>query len=645
VTDVPAAGDLRHVVLVGHPGAGTTTLVDALVRRARGLAAAATRPVARAGWSVAGSLLPLGPPAPSPSPSPFPSHRPTTALAASRLDHRGTQVTLLDVPSDLELTGALAVGLRAADAALFVVSGIDGISPRLVQLWEQCESDEVPRALVITQLDQPRAEFDESVALCQRLLGEGVQPLQVPLHAEDDSIVGLIDLLGPHLHDWSSGEPAVRDPDLEHLQLVEGLHADLVEAVLAGSEDESLLDAYLDEEPLEPAVLAREFTSAVRRGALQPVLAVVPGSAVGTQELLDLLVSAFPAPSDVPPAVLTHPDGSPAEASRVDATGPLVVELLAAVDEGTGPPCVAAPPPSVAATPPSVATAPMIEGRPSSVATAPPIDGRPSSVATAPPNEGRPSSVATTAPSDAPYLVRIRSGILRPSDQALVTARPGAELVAAHAADLQLHDVVGRAVPVLVAGELGLVHGLVPGQAWRTLSLAEEPLVLAFPALPAPPHPTALESAAGPAALLRALMPVVRRDPTARLEESVAGQVLLWSLGERHARLLLAGLDVDVRVVPVTTPPVPGPDGSPHEPYSAIEVHVPPVYARTVVSLLASRRPRWTRTEAAPAEDLTVVLTELPDAETLDLSAALAAASYGTALLLRSPARPQPGTS
>ncbi len=618
MTDVPAAGGLRHVVLVGHPGAGTTTLVDALVRRARGLAAAATRPVARAGWSVAGSLLPLRPPAPSPSPSPFPSHRPTTALAASRLDHRGTQVTLLDVPSDLELTGALAVGLRAADAALFVVSGIDGISPRLVQLWEQCESDEVPRALVITQLDQPRAEFDESVALCQRLLGEGVQPLQVPLHAEDDSIVGLIDLLGPHLHDWSSGEPAVRDPDLEHLQLVEGLHADLVEAVLAGSEDESLLDAYLDEEPLEPAVLAREFTSAVRRGALQPVLAVVPGSAVGTQELLDLLVSAFPAPSDVPPAVLTHPDGSPAEASRVDATGPLVVELLAAVDEGTGPPCVAAPPPSVAATPPSVATAPMIEGRP--------------------------SSVATTAPSDAPYLVRIRSGILRPSDQALVTARPGAELVAAHAADLQLHDVVGRAVPVLVAGELGLVHGLVPGQAWRTLSLAEEPLVLAFPALPAPPHPTALESAAGPAALLRALMPVVGRDPTARLEESVAGQVLLWSLGERHARLLLTGLDVDVRVVPVSTPPVPGPDGSPHEPYSAIEVHVPPVYARTVVSLLASRRPRWTRTEAAPAEDLTVVLTELPDAETLDLSAALAAASYGTALLLRSPARPQPGT-
>ena len=451
---------------------------------------------------------------------------------------------------------------------------------------------------MITQLDQPRAEFDESVALCQRLLGEGVQPLQVPLHAEDDSIVGLIDLLGPHLHDWSSGEPAVRDPDLEHLQLVEGRHADLVEAVLAGSEDESLLDAYLDEEPLEPAVLAREFTSAVRRGALQPVLAVVPGSAVGTQELLDLLVSAFPAPSDVPPAVLTHPDGSPAEASRVDATGPLVVELLAAVDEGTGPPSDAAVPPSVAAGP----------------------------------------------PSDPPYLVRIRSGMLRPSAQALVTARHGADLVAAHAADLQLHDVAGRAVPVLVAGELGLVHGLVPGQAWRTLSLAEEALVLAFPALPAPPHPTALESAAGPAALLRALMPVVGRDPTARLEESVAGQVLLWSLGERHARLLLTGLDVDVRVVPVSTPPVPGPDGSPHEPYSAVQVHVPTAYARAVVSLLASRRPLWTRTEAAPGEDLTVVLTELPDAETLDLTGALAAASHGTALLLRSPAPERAGT-
>ena len=581
MTEVPAAGTLRHVVLIGHPGAGTTTLIDALVRRAGGLAPAATPPVTRTDWTVAGTLLPLRPPVRPPSPS-VPAR--TTALGASRLVHGGAQVTLLDVPSDLELTGALAAGLRAADAALFVVSAVGGISPRLVQLWEQCEAHEVPRALVITQLDQPGAEFDESVALCQRLLGEGVQPLQVPLHAEDDSIAGLVDLLVPHIHDWSSGDPVVGDLDPEHLLLVEGLRADLVEAILAGSEDESLLDAYLKEEPPQPAVLAREFSSAVRRGSLHPVLAVVPGSAVGTDELLDLLVGAFPAPTDARPPVLMHPDGSPA--SQVG--GLLVVELLADVD------------------------------------TASPVAGAP--------------------PTGAPYLIRVRSGTLLAAGQALVSARPGSDLIVAHVADLQLDDVAGSAVPALVAGQLGLVHGLGPGLVWSTLSSAKDPLVLALPALPPPPHPTGLESAEGPVALLRALGPVVARDPTSRVEESPTGQVLLWSQGERHAQLLLTRLDLDIRVVPVRTPLVPGPDGSPHEPYSAVQVHVPTAYARAVVSLLASRRPLWTRTEAAPGEDLTVVLTELPDAETLDLTGALAAASHGTALLLRSPAPERAGT-
>ena len=69
--------------------------------------------------------------------------------------------------------GELRAGLRAADAALFVVSAVNGVDATTVQLWEECAAVGLPRAVVITQLDRPRADVDDVVRLCQRQAGRG----------------------------------------------------------------------------------------------------------------------------------------------------------------------------------------------------------------------------------------------------------------------------------------------------------------------------------------------------------------------------------------------------------------------------------------------------------------------------------------
>ena len=161
---------IRNVVLVGHSGAGKTTLVEALL--------AATGTITRAGRVEDGTTV---------SDFDEAEHRQqrSVSLALAPLEHDGVKVNLLDTPGYADFVGDLRAGLRAADAALFVVSAVDGVDGATRMLWEECAAVGMPRAVVVTKLDKDRADFDEAVAICQRVFGDGVLPLYLPLVADD----------------------------------------------------------------------------------------------------------------------------------------------------------------------------------------------------------------------------------------------------------------------------------------------------------------------------------------------------------------------------------------------------------------------------------------------------------------------------
>ena len=480
-------GSVRNVVLVGHSGAGKTTLVEALL--------AVTGTIPRAGRVEDGTTV---------SDFDEAEHRQqrSVSLALAPLVHGGVKVNLLDTPGYADFVGDLRAGLRAADAALFVVSAVDGVDRATQMLWDECAAVRMPRAVVITKLDKERADFDEAVAICQRLFGDGVLPLYLPMADDDGVAAGVIGLLSRTVADYSGGTRVEREPDPQHVPLIDTARNALIEGIIAESEDETLMERYLAGEEIELKVLVDDLETAVARGSFYPVLATAALNGTGMAELLELVTQAFPSPleHEVPP--VTSPDGSPRGPLTCDPAGPLVAEVVKTTTD---------------------------------------------------PYVGRVS------------LVRVFSGTLRPDTTLHVSGHFGGDRGHEdHDVDERVGAVTSplgksqRNVSQAIAGDICAVAKLVHAETGDTLSAKDQPLLMEPWLMPEPLLPVAVvaRSKADEDKLSQAIARLVAEDPTLRLENNPeTHQLVLWCLGEAHLDVLLDRLrnryGVDVDSVPV----------------------------------------------------------------------------------------------
>ena len=464
--------DIRNVVLVGPSGAGKTTLLEAML--------AATGTIPRAGRTTDGTTV-----------SDFDDaevrQQRSVGLALAPVVVDGVKVNFLDTPGDADFVGDLRAGLRAADAALFVVSAVDGVDGGTQMLWEECAAVGMPRAVVVTRLDHPRADFEELVAICQRVFGEGVMPLMLPMMADDGTPAGFIDLITERIHDYSSGTRVDREPEATHLELIESTRAGLIEGIIAESEDESLMDRYLAGEHIDTDTLISDLEMAVARGSFYPVIATaVELGGLGTSEVLDLVRRGFPSPLEHPLPPVTTPDGQPRGPLACDPAGPLCAEVVKTTTD---------------------------------------------------PYVGRLS------------LVRVFSGRLTPDSIVHVSGHFGGDRGHEdHDVDERIGALsspmgkVQRTIDTGIAGDIVAVAKLTRAETGDTLSDKDTPLLMEPWLMPDALLPVAIvaKSKADEDKLGQALGRLVAEDATLRLDRNAeTGQLVLWCMGEAHVDVLL----------------------------------------------------------------------------------------------------------
>ncbi|MEU5978003.1 elongation factor G-like protein EF-G2 [Streptomyces sp. NPDC047315] len=508
-TTADRPSSIRNVVLVGHSGSGKTTLVEALA-----LTAGA---VNRAGRVEDGGTI---------SDYDEIEHRQQRSVQLSLvpLEWDGYKINLLDTPGYADFVGELRAGLRAADAALFVVSAAQepgAVAGATRAVWEECAAVGMPRAIVVTHLETARTGYEELTGVLAEVFGgddpDAVLPLYLPQYGEPgpdghSPTTGLVGLLTRKVYDYASGRRSELPPDAEQEPLIEEARNRLIEGIIAESEDESLMDRYLGGEDIDVKTLVDDLETAVARGTFHPVLAAAPAAdggreGLGTVELLELITRGFPTPLEADCPQVTTPQGAARPAVGCDPDGPLVAEVVKTSSD---------------------------------------------------PYVGRIS------------LVRVFSGTLRPDETVHVSGhgldghadRDGAE-AALHEADERVGALSApfgkqqRTLGRVIAGDLACVAKLTRAETGDTLSAKDAPLLMEAWSMPDPLLPLAIQahSKADEDKLSQGLARLVAEDPTMHLEQNQAThQLVLWCLGEAHADVALERLrtryGVQVDVVP-----------------------------------------------------------------------------------------------
>lgn len=286
---------LRNIVFCGHGSAGKSTLVDRLLM---------------ASGAVSGNHSVDDGNSICDSDELEQRHRHSIDSSVTHCDANEKHFTLIDTPGYPEFLGQVIAALRVVEMACVCVHAGEGIQVNTRRAFAEADRAGVGRAIVVTRLDDPKADFGTLLHDMQELWGPAVVAFNVPL-GQAASLRGVASALDLPIE---ARDAAI---NLAHA------HERLVERII--ETDEALMEKYFAGEMPDPATLATLLHKAVASGAFIPVFCTAATASIGLTELLAGLAIAAPAPCDLS---LTGKQAGKVVQIACDPDGPFVAQVF-----------------------------------------------------------------------------------------------------------------------------------------------------------------------------------------------------------------------------------------------------------------------------------------------------------------------------
>ncbi len=280
-------GDIRNIVLLGHGGAGKTSLTEAMLHKT-------------------GTTNRLGSVDDKTSICDYydeeKEHLHSIQSAVVHLKHAGKLINLIDAPGYPDFIGPAIKAIPAAETAIIVISAAAGIETNTRKMFEMTTQADIPRIIVINKVDAENVDLVELIKNIQETFGSQCRCANLPA-ADRANIIDCIEN--------QSGDSPLMDVGQAHTELIESV----IEA------DDQLMESYLGGEEISADKVASVFVKALKAGTIIPIVFTDSRREVGVQELLDIIVKYTPSPLQAKPAILK--DGENEKELKPDTEGPL----------------------------------------------------------------------------------------------------------------------------------------------------------------------------------------------------------------------------------------------------------------------------------------------------------------------------------
>jgi elongation factor G len=277
----PAADRIRNVVLLGHRGAGKTSLHEALL-----FEAGATN---RLGSVPERSTV-------SDSEPDEQARQMSISTALRSFEWRGRKVNLLDTPGEPSFVADALGALRVCESAVFVVNGVMGVEVSTSRLWARAAELDIARMLFVNMLDRERADFFRTLEQLKKAFGQHVVATEIPIGSEHE-LEGVIDLVDMKAFRQDSsargGFEEIPIPSAQ-AELAEEYREKLMDEVSEVSD--ALMERYLDGEEISHQEIVDALKEGTNHGRIFPVVCGVATRNLGTSRLLDAIVEDLPSP-------------------------------------------------------------------------------------------------------------------------------------------------------------------------------------------------------------------------------------------------------------------------------------------------------------------------------------------------------------
>ena len=247
--------------------------------------------------------------------------------AVAPVEWKNTKINLIDTPGLFDFEGGVYEGMRAADSALIVVSGKDGVNVGTEKAVKIAAKQGLTKIFFVNGLCDESARFYRVFENLKATFGPAVCPVVVPYIVDGQANI-YVNLFEYKAYKYENGKATPTDmPDMG--DRLEGLREAIKEAVAETSEE--LLDKFIMGEEFTPEEIIMGVSQGVKDGTICPVFCGDAHNTFAIDQLLNSLIWLAPKAADKSEEIGVDPNGEPVEVSVNEdaATAALVFKTVA----------------------------------------------------------------------------------------------------------------------------------------------------------------------------------------------------------------------------------------------------------------------------------------------------------------------------